>query len=234
MQLSRATCERLLKQESHLFLRMWGVGSRMQNHVGDDRCWDRDRAHWIPQPADTYFDELLRGTHCQTTDWHENAPWGNQGNFRQDAAPALLGFDNSIHSFCPGGCDQFGYNILQLFGSIPYNICRNFEWQMCAAKGFLWKQASKRIVFAHAPKNVWMDGWPPFDQCHGYTDTGGCDRWTEFANDDIYPLEVCLFSQVCKNHEELFSIEAGEAFECEMDVPGFRNLQSMLMAGPAF
>ena len=124
------------------------------------------------------------------------------------------------------------YNILQLFGRVPYNTCRNFEWQMCAAKGFLGSQASKRMVFAHAPKDVWMDGWPPFDQCHGFTDTGGCNRWTQFANDDIYPLEVCLFSQVCKNDDELFSIEAGQPFVCEIDVPGFRYLQAMLMDGP--
>jgi len=120
-----------------------------------------------------------------------------------------------------------------MFGRIPYNTCRNFEWQMCAAKGFLFKQASRQIKFAHAPKDVWMDGWPPFDQCHGYTDTGGCDRWTQFANDDIFPLEVCLFSQVCKNDDALFTLEAGEPFVCEIDVPGFRYLQSMLMAGPS-
>jgi len=213
---------------------MWGVASRQQNHNGDARCWDRDRVDWSKsQPPEKYFDELLRGTNCLLTDWHENAPGGNQGNFWQEDVPALLGFDDSIHEFCPGGCDQEGYNILQLFGRVPYNTCRNFEWQMCAAKGFLGKQASKRMVFAHAPKDVWMDGWPPFDQCHGYTDTGGCDRRTQFANDDIYPLEVCLFSQVCKNDDELFSVEAGKPFVCEIDVPGFRDLQATLMAGPS-
>ena len=103
---------------------------------------------------------------------------------------------------------------------------------MCAAKGFLNKQASKSIVFAHAPKNVWMDGWPPFGVCSGFTQ-GWCDPWHGFANDDIYPLEVCLYSQVCSNNDDLFRVEAGERFVCDIDVPGFRRLQRMLVDGPS-
>ena len=45
------------------------------------RCWDRGRADWSEVHSPTeYFDDLLRGTHCLTTDWHENAPAGNSGN----------------------------------------------------------------------------------------------------------------------------------------------------------
>lgn len=232
MQLSAATCERLLQQKTHLFLRMWGVESRHQNHKGDVACWSRDRAlSWKEQDGEAYFHDLLRGTHCLSTNWYEGAP-NNHGKFRQADAPALLGFDDNINQFCNYNCDQKGFNILNLFGGIKYNQCRNFEWQMCAAKGFLNKQASRKIVFAHAPKNVWMDGWPPFDQCSGYTGEE-CNRWLGFANDDIYPLEVCLYSQVCKNDDELFNIEAGDPFVCDIDVPGFHHLQSMLMDGPS-
>ena len=46
-----------------------------------------------------------------------------------DSNPALLGFDADIKKFCGGSCDTPGYNILNMFGHIPYNMCRNFEWQ---------------------------------------------------------------------------------------------------------
>ena len=54
-------------------------------------------------------------------------------------APALLGFDETIDAFCwdHGGrgshaiaCVHSGFNILSLYGErVPYNICRNLEWQ---------------------------------------------------------------------------------------------------------
>lgn len=108
--------------------------------------------------------------------------------------------------------------------------------EMCAAKGLLNKQSSRKIVFAHAPKDVHMDGWPPFGRCSGYTNKR-CDTVHGFANDDIYPLEVCLFSQVCENNGpspgELFGVGAGQPFVCQTSVPGFRNLQAWLLEGPS-
>ena len=61
--------------------------------------------------------------------WYEgsNQAWGR---FRSPRATALLGFDNDIHSYCRGGCDNANVNILNLFrGNVKYNTCRNFEWQ---------------------------------------------------------------------------------------------------------
>ena len=110
---------------------MWGVSPRTQNHHlgGDVSCWDADRENkFVSQPLQTYFDDIFHGKHCQTTDWYENSPTGNHGWFRQATAPALLGFDNDIDRFCHGkaNCDLSGYNILNLFGHIGYNSCRNF------------------------------------------------------------------------------------------------------------
>ena len=63
------------------------------------------------------------------------------------ADPALFGFDESIDEICAdamrkkgmtpsnefghaGNCIAANYNILSLYGNrVPYNICRNLEWQ---------------------------------------------------------------------------------------------------------
>jgi len=231
-------------QGSHLFRKMWGVESRRQNHKGDVACWDRDRFDGSKvQDAETYFSDLLRGTHCSSTNWYEGSN-ENHGFFQAGDAPALLGYDQDIERFCEWSCDQHNLNILNMFGAarkrasatqggIQYNQCRNFEWQMCAANGYLNQQASRKIIFAHAPKRVrldQLDGSPAFGQCSGYSDKA-CDGWAGFANDDIYPLEVCLFSLVCQNDHELFEVDAGEPFVCEIDVAGFRDLQSTLTRG---
>ena len=69
-------------------------------------------------------------------------------------APALLGFDESIDDYCRSAlrrmhrqpsfdntkhaenCVRANLNILALYGDrVPYNICRNLEWMVCAAKG---------------------------------------------------------------------------------------------------
>jgi len=71
-----------------------------------------------------------------------------------------------------------------------------------------------------------------FDRCSGYSN-GRCDRNRGFANDDIFPLEACLFSQVCANRDELFRLNAGEPFVCDIDIPGFRHLEQMLLEGPS-
>ena len=61
--------------------------------------------------------------------WYEgsNQAWGR---FHSPHAPALLGFDNDIHGYCRGSCDNANVNILNLLsGNVKYNTCRNFEWQ---------------------------------------------------------------------------------------------------------
>eukprot|EP00966_Prymnesium_polylepis_P238654 5519330-Prymnesium_polylepis.3 len=73
---------------------------------GSEACWAVARTvrQKEPQPAATYFDEVLSGAHCGSN-WYEGNP-GALG--RQDAqpafsgplAPALLGFDESIDDFC--------------------------------------------------------------------------------------------------------------------------------------
>ena len=51
-------------------------------------------------------------------------------------------------------------------------------------------QASKRIVFARAPKTVAMDGVPPFGHCSGYTDqqSAPCNGYDGFAIFEVLPF----------------------------------------------
>ena len=65
-------------------------------------------------------------------------------------------------------------NILSLYGDkIPYNTCRNIEWQMCAARGSLPGQRSRKIRFAKAPSTLAPNDWPhPIGSCQGYAPLG--------------------------------------------------------------
>jgi len=230
---SANTCRHLLKDSTHLFRRMWGVTSRTQNHKGDRGCWSADReAPWIDQPTERFFGDILNGVHCETTDWYENAATGNHGNFWTPTAPALLGFDNDIAGFCGGSCDVSGHNILNMFGHIPYNMCRNFEWQMCGALGKLPGQNTMTIQFAWPPNTLSLErGEGVFGTCSGYTDAPCAMPWVGFANNDIYYLEVCLYSQVCSNREQLFTLGRGDPWECGLDPDGFAELKGWLLEG---
>ena len=151
--------------------------------------------------------------------------YANHGWFEGDLNPALLGFDEDIKQYCrrkgggtfcnvwsqPGSCascDAAGFSILNMFGHIPYNSCRNcartapsmslksmhtfatyrapsdsaVEWQMCAIRGRLPGQGDLRLRFAQPPSELNINPHHgKFGQCSGYTG-GRCDMpWIGFA-----------------------------------------------------
>ena len=109
------------------------------------------------------------------------------------------------------------------------------EWQMCAVLGRLNQQNTKAIEFAWPPSVLSMapdEG--VFGKCHGFTDATCAMPNTGFANDDIYYLEICLFSQVCANREQLFKLEQGDEFVCHFDPHAFDELKGWLLRGPDF
>ena len=68
-------------------------------------------------------------------------------------------------------CVHSGFNILSLYGArVPYNICRNLEWQVCAAKGRIPGQNSKKIVFGKKPSELDPNpgGGKPLGTCGGW------------------------------------------------------------------
>ena len=163
-------------------------------------------------------------------------------------APALFGFDEDIEQYCAnergrpwdiphGGLNHGRYcvyanqNILSLYGKrIPYNVCRNLEWQVCAAKGWLPSQGNTGIRFATAPNSLHTHGWKPFGKCGGWTPTGKCDGG--YATDDIFFLEVCLLNQICVNGHELFELKVGQPFYCQFDDARFIELKEILLRPP--
>jgi len=133
-------------------------------------------------------------------------------------------------------CNAANRNILLLFGNnvrgtgAGYNSCRNVEWQTCAALGLLPGQGDNTIVFARAPNTLFTDGDRRLGACGGYSPRG-CG-WESYSNDDIYFFEVCFYSKLCANNDELFRLDKDEDFHCVVSPEGFRDLQRLLVANP--
>ena len=129
-------------------------------------------------------------------------------------------------------CVERSRNILMLFGSnvhntgAGYNSCRNLEWQTCAAMGMLPGQTSATIIFAQPPNSLDAEGDRPLAQCGGYSPQG-CGKHA-YSNDDIFFLEVCMYSKICAYNWELFQLGPGDWFHCQISEEGFRELQAYL------
>ena len=212
-------------------------------HRGEYACWGNGNQGY------QYFDDAWWGRGCEKN-WYT----GNGGRLGQTGggpskryvdphftqnAPALLGFDESIDWYCNahggrGGnhaenCVHAQVNILSLYGNqIPYNVCRNLEWQVCAAKGTLPGQGNNKIRFAYAPK--WLEpdsGSTPIGNCGGYS-PAGCGN-QGYASSDIYYMEACVYSMMCKNRDEFWQLEAEQDFKCDMDWEGYSELRDYLL-----
>lgn len=55
------------------------------------------------------------------------------------------------------------------------------------------------------------------------------DLTGNYAENDIYYLEICVLSTICRNRDELFRANRGSMFRCHFDVGGFEKLQRDLM-----
>ena len=257
----------MLRDDTHLFRLMWAAEPLMQREQphADGRpvrpsCWDvsRDQRGAHRSSAEAYFQGVLQGSSCGTN-WYEGNP-GELGQrykppFFESNAPALLGFDESIDGYCAAqptarsrrygsghaaNCVHANLNILSLYGQrVPYNLCRNLEWQVCAAKNLLPGQRGGEetsIVFSRAPSSldVTAASSKPLGQCRGWRPMG--TTWdcasTGYATDDIFFLEVCIFSQICKNGAELFLLQPGEPFKCKFKGALLHELKEILLTPP--
>ena len=129
-------------------------------------------------------------------------------------------------------CVRANLQILSIDAS-DYNLCRNLEWQACAAQGKLANQDGNLIAFAAAPGSLHTGGsyGHLFNRCSGWTPTGvdsGTFPNAGYANDDIFYLETCLFSQICENGEEIFSLAAGQQWRCRFSQEKVYELQQIL------
>jgi len=238
---------------------MWAAEAWGTMEGGRPACWNVQRERPLKhQYSDTFFDQVNSGAVCDPN-WYE----GNGGLLgmvnggprfprtdNERSTPALLGFDETIDAHCatqlggwnngPGGhaerCVAANRNILSLYGDrVPYNICRNLEWQVCAAQGKLPDQGTRKMIFAIAPSALDPSGGTgkPLAACKGWVpprkpegDVYG------YATDDIFYLEVCVLNQICSNGERIFELRAGEEFTCEYSSERFRELQHLLLTPP--
>ena len=241
----------MIRDPTHRFRHMWAAEAWSEQGGGRPMCWTvpRDNQGARQAPA-TYFNDIASGAHC-ATNWYE----GNNGNlgqqdqipqFTADDAPALLGFDESIDQYCAetlgswgGGhaerCVAANLNILSLYGTrVQYNICRNLEWQSCAAMGLVPGQSreTKTIRFAKAPRDLLRPSLMAtrLGQCTGWVPTnppsGG---YYGYATDDIFFLEVCLYNEICENAASLWEVGRGEDWRCDFSQKRFRQLQALLL-----
>ena len=257
-------CEALFEDKRSRFHQLWSnegwVARKPRRTLA---CWDGDE-----RGGEKFFDDAWWGKDCQKRNWYTGnaappgdktnafgmgGPKGGPGNPKNplhfsDPAPAVLGFDESIDQYCAsrGGegahavaCVKANVNILSLYGPIiPYNTCRNIEWQICAAKGTLPGQKAVEhhggvIQFAKAPKTLRPSGRPhPLGSCDGYAPKGCING---YASSDIFFLESCFYSMMCSNREELWNLDVGDDFVCEMDYSGFTRMRDLVlnaMPGP--
>ena len=253
-QLNHATCEMLWQDSRSRFHDLWGETGWVTRQPGMPGCWGND--------GYKYFDDAWWGRSC-SQNWYTGTPGQlGRGNGPSapaiwphftDKAPALLGFDETIDDYCaarggPGShqhsevCVRANVNILSLYGNqIPYNTCRNIEWQICAAKGTLpgqgggWLKGQEgriregaKITFAYAPKNLnAVTGERPLGHCGGYAPRG-CGQ-QGYASSDIFFMEACVFDAVCSNRKELWQLEVGEEWACKLDYEGFIHFRDMVL-----
>ena len=246
--ISPATCNTLFNDGRSLLRKMWGIEARKQQKSNDDRaCFDVQRDDWdVVVDPQIYFDEVERGANCESVDWYAGSSYtDNHGYVGDDEAFALLGFDRQIEEYCyalagdrgPEECDRASAHVLQLMSPRTWNICRNVEWQICAAKGLLsHQQRAGKIRFAFQPNDLFLSGRHEshqFGVCGGlHADNCDSDDDPGFGNDDVFFLEVCVYSQVCRNGAELFRLDDYEEFVCDFSNSSWHTMRDLLLEGP--
>ena len=257
-------CAAMLRDPSHLFRKMWNVDPWWFRHTDTPTCFERRRDDTSQgQPAVTFFADVKSGANCDSN-WFEGSP-GALGTLGvppsfSAMAPALLGFDESIEWFCKkefkffnngwygydhaGTCANSNNNILALWGNhLVYNLCRNLEWQSCAAQGKLPGQGGVGMRFSYPPGNLDVydggtgkmlgdcRGWKPHYAAHACGPVG--QSWVDaYSTDDIYFLEVCMFSFMCDNGADLFSLQPDDFYVCKFNGTKFDDFANLLMQPP--
>lgn len=265
--LSAAKCESMILSSGHKerskFWEMWGDSTHQFTRTpagSPNMCWGSN-----PTAARAFFSSVLSGAGCDAN-WYEGASGvlglpASRPSFPLPA-PALFGFDETIFSACSrvlglkdgydvgdGGftdalshrCVSASQNILRLVSSTsPWSMCQNLRWTVCAVKGHLPGQDASRIHFATAPREMGTHLWvhPEAYPCGpGGKDCGVGE--SRYSVSDVYFVEVCLLSRLCRNGAELFKLKEAvpkgtsardaNTFQCDFDEAAFRELQGQLL-----
>lgn len=240
----------MIHDKSHKFHKLWGkVAWDNRDTPGEEACWDYDA---------NFFENALKPEQCNVN-WLEGAFGGEHDRppFSTDAHP-LLGFDGKIWDYCSevansgpwgGGdwnqelarrCVSANLNILRIMFSCTdcvgsragWNMCRNFQWVVCAVRGLLPGQANATSLrFAKPPREL---DTREMDNPSLITTPGDSwwnePHWQFYAVSDVFFGEVCVLSALCRNSWQLFSVGRGEDFECDYNEAGYRELVTALKA----
>lgn len=246
---------------------LWGGDPWIVTRRGDLECWDDnwDDGKWEGNGdgAERFFRAAAEGSQCDRN-WFEGVPgalgkWGptdedGDPKFEHPIAPALLGFDDAIDHYTGNTQGGMGHadaavrknvNILQLWNPATYNVCVNYFWLVCAAKGRLHGQGSNAMRFAVRPRDMniagrvlpGLDGEEPDDVTKKFLggrdsySLNGCDEADEcYSSQDIFFLEVCVLNTICDNGAELFKLEIGQDFYCQLSDAGMERLKTWILA----
>ena len=184
--LTSAWCRAALRDPTHLFRAMWDAQREASKQPKP--CWDVPRHNETKSGGAARFEErVLSGAVCSRgrydEHWYHTVGPPHVPLMRDSVhthrrpkftAPALglLGFDDSFPGYCgaetasrlgaPTACALANLNVLSV-EERRYNLCRNLEWQACAAQGRLPGQGGLGIVFSVAPSSLLMplDSQPP-------------------------------------------------------------------------
>lgn len=238
----------MLADDASKFQRMWSRDAwKLAPKAGHGSCWGYDGNR-----AKHYFESALAGERCDVN-WYEGAT-GTLGkqhlrpSFPKGNAPALLGFDDTIFNFCADivkphardfdgdfndelahRCVAANQNILRLLSPrVGWNMCQNLDWVLCAVQGKLPGQGTRDMHFATAPKDL---------DFRVFEDPGRGKAWwmepheKHFAVSDVYFAEVAILQQICSNSPQLFTVEQGDVFVCNLDTAAFQALAHALLSG---
>jgi hypothetical protein len=233
--LNQSTCSRMFADARHPVHSMFGVAWRKM----DPTCLPQTRAG-----GEGWVRAMEKGDMCARNWFQDTSNCSSASlvpNFQVPAAPALFGTDLGIDTRCrwwlrgrethrPGrpprgqgkqNCILAGYNVMALFGSAPrYNMCRNLEWVVCAARGHLHLQ--HEIVFNPQPKSVTMSVFHP-------TEPGASP--SRYPSRVVFVFELCALSLICTNGEQLFEIGKLQPFVCQFREGALIELVHHIEAG---
>ncbi|KAL1521408.1 hypothetical protein AB1Y20_021072 [Prymnesium parvum] len=233
----RAMFDRWYADTNSRFWSMWG-GAYQQRFPHTAACWD-----WDPDPA--FWEHTYAGTTCDRN-WLAGAVGGAFDRPFFPNSPALLGFDETINEFCSAQlaiepwdgtdlnhaiahrCRDARRNVLRdLQGA--WSMCVNLQWQLCAVQGKLPSQGSNQVSFATAPRDLKAEWWedPANNPILGKWLPFGCCGADRFTVADVYFAELFVMYSICVNGADIFTLDAGELFTCDLgDGSNYKLLQA--------
>lgn len=148
-------CDAFLRDPGHLFRLMWGDVPWTTSATR--RCWKASRDLTLsPRPPQAFLDTIRSGSVCNTTNWLQgNRPRAGADlpaalaplrhtigrihfvpNFTEPDAPALLGFDEQVHTHCGARLGIMG---------LPYLDFEHAAACVAANRNILWLKTDNII-----------------------------------------------------------------------------------------